>query len=402
MTYIYDIQTSLLCNLLVEAGQIPQSDDLSFSFQTELLLSASEALLSSLSSSEEGLGVRLSTELLLPFTKPSGDVRVVATLGETLERHGPSSNPEARALLELCRDLVARKSRRVLDGCVNLILYRYRHYLSNNNYAAATHWLLKGLELEVLFYATSPDGRRDEKAWEIVNASGVFGTLLCSSCLTLSKSLLFDLVGTDEETTMAGLDFARVRDMVESMKVDDPSELAHKISDMRLLNLVFKMATAITEEKDDSIVASKIVECLQETKDMDNNGVIASVAHSALFRDLLWLAHNILKRDESRVNDSETGKQKSVSSFDVQGIQVLQKTFIEVGNGKGREDESTMRLALGKGLERAIVAENAKRQQSGTTKPTGRLGSAKSSNLSAYTPSQQEEIVKNMLMPSMY
>ena len=183
--------------MLTEADQIPQAEPSSFSIQTELLLSASEAILSSLSSSEPDLGVRLSTKLLLPYVKPNGDVRITATLGETLTRYGPSADSEAKVLLGLCHDLVGRKSRRVLDGCISMIMYRYQHYLSDQRPGGAVYWLLEGIELEALMFATT-DGRRHENAWQTALASGVCGTLLCSTCDTVSQSLLRGLASDEE------------------------------------------------------------------------------------------------------------------------------------------------------------------------------------------------------------
>jgi hypothetical protein len=333
-------------------------------------------------------------------------------MGGTLERHGPSTDVEARVLLDLCRDLVARKCRRVLDGCVNLILFRYQHYLSEQSFGIAIHWLLKGIELEVLLYATTTNGVRDDKAWEIVNASGVFGTLLCSSCLTASKSLLADLVGDEDETTSAGLDYVRAQEMVASIEEDDPSALAHKIPEVKLLMHVFGMARAFVSKEGDEDIAKNIVACLEETVDADDNGVVAPLAHCVLYWDLLSLAYSILKRDEGITSvETDAAENKNVSSFDVQGIRVLMTKFTELilGHEKGSAecggtvalDESSMRLALGTGLERAIVAENSKRQEFGLPKPHVQLGLARSSKLSSYSHSEQEKIVQLMLGPSM-
>lgn len=405
------LQTSLLCNLLTEAEQIPRPDPSSFSFQTELLLSASEALLSSLSSSEPDLGARLSTQLLLPFATPSGDVRITATLGETLERHGPSTDAEARELLDICRDLVGRKSRRVLDGCVNMILFRYQHYLTEQRFGGAVHWLLKGIELEALLFATCSDGRRVEKAWEIVNASGVFGTLLCSACLTTSKSLLAGLVVDEKEQSPVGLDFVRAQEMAASIQEDDPSGLSHKIPEVKLLILVFGMARAIVEGEGDPAVAKNIVSCLEANVNEEDNGVVAPLAHYAMYWDLLLLAYTILNRDEVRADESGSAELKCAASFDVQGIRILMTKFVKLtaasekgsveSGGTVALDESSMRLALGKGLERAILAENSKRQAFGLQKPYGELGSAHSAKLSSYSHSDQEQIVQLMLGPSM-
>lgn len=384
-----------MCNLLTEVEHIPKpAVSSSFSIQTELLLSASEALLSSLSSSEPDLGVRLSTQLLLPFSKPNGDVRIIATLGKTLEHHGPSTDAEARVLLDLCRNLVARKSRRVLDGCVNLILFRYQYYLSQQNFGGAVHWLLKGIELECLLYATT-DGRKVERAWEIVNASGVFGTLLCSTCLTTAQSLLAGLVEDGDENSSVGQYYARAQEAVDSIQEDDPSQLAHKISEVKLLTLVCGIAHTVTDTAGDgdSAIAKNIVSCLEERGNVDDRGVVAPLAHYAMYLDLLSLGCRILNRDEAQ----------SEASFDVQGIRLLMATFVKLSSGSKEPlpNEMSTRLVLGKGLERAFVAENAKRQEYRMPKHHGQLGSAHSSKLSSYSHSDQEKIVQMMLGPSM-
>ena len=310
------------------------------------------------------------------------------------KHHGPSTDAEARMLLDLCRGLVARKSRHVLDGCVNLILFRYQYYLSQQNFGGAVHWLLKGIELECLLFATT-DGRKEKRAWEIVNASGVFGTLLCSTCLTTAKSLLAGLVEDGEDNSSVGQYYARAEQTVESIQEDDPSQLAHKISEVKLLALVRDIAHTITDTagNGDSAIAKNIVSCLEESGNVDYHEVVAPLAHYAMYRDLLSLGCTILNRDEAR----------SEASFDVQGIRLLMTTFAKLSSGSKEplSDEMSTRLVLGKGLERAFVAENAKRQEYGLPKHHGQLGSAHSSKLSSYSHSDQEKIVQMMLGPSM-
>lgn len=352
------------------------------------------------------MAVRLSTKLLLPYAKPTGDIRITATLGETLGRHGPTSDAEARVLLEHCRDLVARKSRRVLDGCVSLILFRHHHYFAEQRFGGSVHWLLKGIELEVLLYATT-DGRRDDKAWQTVLASGVCGTLLCSSCAQTSQSLLAGLVANDKMISI-GQAFVRAREIVTSIQDDDPSGLAHTIPEVKLLTLVFEMARAVVDNKGDLVIAKNIVACLEEKVDEQDDGVLFPLAHSSMHWDLLCLAHSILQSEE----DCEQGgvdDEKYKTSFDVQGIRTLLEILTQITLGsKGDMMESrssdviSMRMAFGKGLMRAIVAANAKRQEINVRSHThGQLGLAHSSKLSAYSRSDQERIVEMMLDPSM-
>ena len=64
--------TSLLCNLLVDAGHIsPQKESSEVNIQTELLVLAAESILSSFSVQEQcDVGVRTAVRLLLPHAPP--------------------------------------------------------------------------------------------------------------------------------------------------------------------------------------------------------------------------------------------------------------------------------------------------------------------------------------------
>ena len=126
-----------------------------YSLKTELLLSASFSIRSSLATEgHHDLGTRLSVRLLLPHVKIDGDVRVTANLVDVLEHHSPQTDAEANTLLSLCRSLVERKNVRVLDGCVSSALARYRYFLQDQRPGGAVHWLLAGMELESLVLCT--------------------------------------------------------------------------------------------------------------------------------------------------------------------------------------------------------------------------------------------------------
>jgi hypothetical protein len=267
------------------------------------------------------------------------------------------------------------------------------------------HWLLKGIELELLMYATT-DGRRDDKAWQTVLASGICATLLCSSCATTSQSLLAGLVANDE-TTSVGQDFVRAREMVTSIQEDDPSGLAHKIPQFKLLILVFGMARAVVDNEGDYVIAKNIVACLEENVDEEDDGVVVSLAQCCMYWDLLSLAYSILRREEE-CQQGGSMDEKYMTSFDVHGIRTLLEilSHITVSNRDITESRElqvlSMRLTFGKGLMRAIVAENAKRRDIHLKcQSNSRLGSAHSYKLSTYSRSDQERIVEMMLDPSM-
>jgi hypothetical protein len=207
--------------------------------------------------------------------------------------------------------------------------------------------------------------------------------------------LLAGLVEDRDENSSAGQHFARAEETVGSIQEDDPSQLADKISEVKLLKLVCGLAHTITDAAGDgnSAIAKNIVSCLEENGNVDDCEVVAPLAHYAMYRDLLTLGCTILNRDEAR----------SEASFDIHGIRLLMATFLKLscGSKEPLSDEMSTRLVLGKGLERAFVAENAKRQEYGLPKHHGQLGSAHSSKLSSYSHSDQEKIVQMMLGPSM-
>ena len=131
-------KTSLLCNMCLDADLVQGGEPL----QTDLLEAAAFAINSSLANKCSDVGVRLVVRLLLPFAQPKADPRIVATLAHAVEHHTPKSDVEVRNLLSLCRELVERKSVRVLDGCVSLVLSRYRNYMEQRRPGGALHWLL--------------------------------------------------------------------------------------------------------------------------------------------------------------------------------------------------------------------------------------------------------------------
>jgi hypothetical protein len=93
--------------------------------QTNLLVEAAAALLSSHANTD--IGMRLVALLLVPHCSSKRDLRITATLAEALERHCPQTDAATHQLLDIVRPLVEKKqSMRILDGCVSMIVGRYR------------------------------------------------------------------------------------------------------------------------------------------------------------------------------------------------------------------------------------------------------------------------------------
>jgi hypothetical protein len=82
------------------------SFDIPQELQLDLLKSAALAISSSLAGANNDIGARLVVRLLLPYAKPKGDISIVATIAETLDRHSPGSDVAARNLIDLCRKLI--------------------------------------------------------------------------------------------------------------------------------------------------------------------------------------------------------------------------------------------------------------------------------------------------------
>jgi hypothetical protein len=349
-------QTALLCKLLAAA------DPLSFEsappgLETDLLLSAADAIVSSHSSSRADVGTRLAVGLLLPHARPQGDLRITAALAEIIAHHSPGTDAEAKLLLDLVHPLVAKKSLRVVDGCVNLVLSRYQRY-DGTAAAGAVYWLLRGVELE----------REAYHSMEVGSCS----RLLVTSCVTTSSTLLSGLVGDNENL---GTTFMKAKDMATSIREDD-LDLCD-VREVAVLLHIADLATAIVEKRGDDVVASHISACLADG--LRNDGAVHVLAHSSMHWTLLRLAYVILNKNEES------------APFDVAGMEVLLLRLTELGN-----HEPKMRLAFAKGLMRAHVTGNAKLKTS-MTSTSSHLDGAVSSKLTLYSPADQERIVANML-----
>lgn len=380
----------------------------SYSLKTELLLNAAFSIHSSLATEgHNDVATRLTVQFLLPHIKVKGDVRITATLVDTLEHHYPKSDAEANALLGLCRSLVQRKNIRVLDGCVSICLARYRYYLKDQRPGGAFHWLLVGMEFESLILGTrhetkkmmidSSDNEVDSK-WQRAQEAGVCHRLLVNYCLETTRGLLKEMLGEGEEgfAVLHG----RAKEMVATAV--EETDFSTFIRSARALENMLLIANATAEDKGDSIVANNIVALLEERADEEENGVVSSLARFSMHWDLLKLAKGVLQRDADL--QSGVGNQMAcTSSFDVHGMQVLLERFTIISAAKDMEKapltpEVTkgMRLALGEGLMRAFVVENAtKRIRSKASQPT--ISGICSADLGKYSREKQELVVARML-----
>jgi hypothetical protein len=366
------LQTSLLCNLLNDAQIMPQASE-KYNLQTELLLDTAFAIHSSLvSEGHADLATRLAVRFLLPQVEPKRDVRIAASLTNILEHYAPKTDPEANALLELLREKVERKNIRLLDGCVSICTSRYLSYRNEHRPGGAAHWLLVGMEFESL----------------ILSNMGVCQRLLETYCSETSTSLLKGLLGEGQGTSVL---FAKAKEIITSLS-EDESGLAQNFQPANCLELIVNMSQAMLEQ-DLSLVASCIVQCLE--KQAGKGGVVSSLAPSPVHWDMLRLAKGILLSSR---------KDNDVATYNVAGMQVLLEVFTEVAASKDMFDQSLlpeemqeMRLALGEGLMRAFVAENALKKSSFAGKQKLNIQGIYAPELGKYAREKQEMVVSKML-----
>lgn len=398
-------QTSLLSQLLRDAEVLENPSD-TFDFNTELLIGASSAIRSSLAiEGHHDLGTRLAVRLLLPHIEIDSDLRITATLVDTLEHHSPKLDEEAHILLSLCHKLVERKNVRVLDGCISICLARNLYYTRKNTPGGAVHWLLIGMELESFVLCDGPTRAGD---WQRALAMGVCYRKLVAYFSETSRSLLKTCLGEEKG---GSLFYERAQEMVKATKDESPhysNNLASFVPAVKVLENVLAIAGAVVERKDNSIVADGIISCLEERPNDEDDGVVSSLAPSMNW-DFLRLAILVLEKDalKKRENSANTSSERSISSFDVRGIGVLLSAFTietkarELRRNPAEEAEGeleTARLALGKGLKRAFVAENSMKREA-ILRRNARVSKAGiyPSQFSKHSREQQEHAVQRML-----
>jgi len=385
-------KTSLLCNLFIDADhELPKQ------FQTDFLNAAAFALSSSLANTSQDLATRLVVQLLVPFCTPSADPCVVATLGLTLEHYTPSSDVEARNLLEICRPLVEQESIRTLDGCVSMVLSRYRSYLRENRPSGALHWLLLGIEMESLL-CLGEDGTLDH--WQTIEAKSVCYRHLITWCGSVASNLLQHTLDQKEGL---GMLYHSAKDMIKAAKEGPLETYVVQLPEVQTLELVAGMFDGLTDQ-DYTLVARNITLSLQEEARAFDNGVVSALAPRSMHWNLLQLGQRVLERDEREEVQSQLGD--FTPSFNVKGIQVLLEHLIKIELGRELEGLKPlpsdvlqrMKLSLGVGLKRAFVAENALRKPDRSDDIDAiMISKIKSVDLNKYSLATQEKVVLRML-----
>jgi len=357
--------TALLCNLLVDSGKIELSE-LSYDIETELFLSASSAILSSFAMQNYNeVGVRLSTRLLHPHVVAE-NIRVTATVAEMLCRHWPKSDAETLSLLESCRDSISRGSRRMVDACDSLGFSRSLHYGKIDDVEKSINFLLRGIE-----YSSMLGSEMNDMAFANAFSGTICFRRLTSICATSTKFVLdqifqcFSAPAEEIDVAILSKPLQAGRIIADTIASDDVAHLVEKDPSVSLLKHVVDIGlNLVLEETSDA--AKGVITCLQDQKDAD--GSIIVLAHPGLYGYLLSCAYDILTAEDTNGNLAF-----AKSSFDLKGMQVLfsrytqyctkEKVYIHQDSASNLRPDITpnkMREALGKGLMRAFVADNAK------------------------------------------
>jgi len=325
-------------------------------------------------------------------------------MAELLSHHAPTTDTEAEGLLNLCQGLVRLKSRRVLDGCISMVLSRVQHYQKQRQPWSAVHWMLRGLETELLFLQ-SKDGT-DETSWETILASGTCARLVVSFCARDASALLIKLAGAGTEVPTTP-DLDATVEVVECLEKDPLYPMLGRVSEVQLIQHVAAMCKAVLRnESPEKSMASHISVCLAQT--VLEDGTVGTIAHPSTYWNLLTLAGKILDHDEEFYKARDSAERFSNVSFDVAGIHALLSVFTKLTMEESKTEHISekeiegMRLGLANGLMRAIVSDNRKSYESMVKMHAGpdrkRMDQAKSADIGTYSSvADQELIVERML-----
>lgn len=401
--------TSLLCSLLVDAGYISAQKDVPASsplnIQAELLVLAAESILSSFSVQEQSdVGVRTAIRLLLPNAPPKQDhrarsaadnaesydteddiiyePRIAAMIAEALSHRLPSTDAEARDLLELCEEMVRLGSLLIADACESLAFSRALHHnrsnSGNSNFTREVYWLLRGMEVQSCWL---PEQRRRTLGFACRrrfdslcegSANDLIAMLSVAAITNFSKTS--ERENHEKELSSA---LQAAEDILEGVLQDEamvPVLKGHLEANL----LQYTVDVALADAKGDTVrVAADIVHCLEERclSEGDHGGVVSTLADPKLYPEFLCIAFALLVKEDS----SQHGRPMEFAScaFTVHGIHILMARLTQVLSCEGilcsspgplgaspsnqpslskKEYFSAMRLAFSKGLMRAFVS----------------------------------------------
>lgn len=305
--------------------------------------------------------MRLSTKLLQPHITPE-NLQITAHVAAILNRHWPKTDAEARALLEICTDPIERGSFRILDACESLCFARFLFYTQGRKLDQSVDWLLRGIHC-----ATKLGSEERGNGIRTDVSRSMCYRHLTKLCVNMTSEILkmssrFRITATNLNPELLQV-IKTVKAVQDNIVEDELSDLILADPSVALFNHVANISRNLLESNNKA-VAKDIIMCLEEQKDID--GSMVTLSYPGLYGLLLSLAFDILNVEDQ----SFGGITEAAVSFDVYGLQVLLCCFHHYSNAENYDDQLTynlrddismekMRFALGKGLMRAFVAQNA-------------------------------------------
>lgn len=384
--------------MLVDSGcmsPVHDSTSQKINIQTELLLLATEAILSSFSVQEQcNVGVRTAIRLLLPHAPAKRppraayykystskeeiiyEPRVPAMIAEVLSHRFPATDAEARDLIGLCEESIRLGSVCIADACESLAFCRASHHGSNGNLMRKAYWLLRGMEIQSCWLPSDRQRRlgfASRRKFDYLcerHANTLISALSVAASAKLSKSGL-----SQEQEKMISSLLRAAKEFLDGVMQDDtmaPVLEGHVEANLLKYSVDIALADA---NGDTAQVASDIIHCLEERCLSDEyGGVVSTFADPMIYSELLNIALAILVQNDE---DSRKGPMEYAKcDFTIHGIHILMARLTQVISWEGvtctadnassfsRKHSSNreahfmeMRLAFCKGLMRTYLNE---------------------------------------------
>merc|ERR1712038_995348 len=270
---------------------------------------------------------------------------------------------------DIIMDAVHRGSYRMLDACESLCSGRYSSFRRLGKVEASIHWLLRGVEC---YSELGVDGDEDEIRSDVTRS--MCYRELTRLCVDMASELLHALLKSRSSSTSAKDHTPLLLNVIKQTKEAQGVISDDEIADLVVLDPSISLFSHVTDigwnilKRNNKEAAKAIIHCLEERRDMD--GSMISLSCPEFHGCFLSLAFDILLAED----DLSCESNETFASFDVNGMQVLFCCLDCYCNADRYGSFSTaarrillrsditvdnLRLALGKGLMRAFVEQNA-------------------------------------------
>ena len=282
-------------------------------------------------------------------------------IGEVLSRRSPSSDGEARDLLNLCEHAIQIGSITIANACESIAFNRALHHKSKRNLTGEVHWLLRGMEIETCWLPT--DRQRElgfacRRQFDLLCEQSANDLISILSTAAIASFTSEGMTEKQEHQLLTAL-VAAESVLAGILKDTVSSEILNGHEESNLLKDAVSIAQASV--KGDSVqVADSIVRCLEER--CLSEGVVSTLANPKIYMDLLHIAFSIIVKEE------ENEKEESCS-FNIHGMHILMARLTQVLSWEKEWSEAkesymkSMKLAFCKALMRIISTAEAKSQQ---------------------------------------